>query len=286
LLFEVAMRYGLKENGYTRSVPHAPLCGCVEQMPVVSKADCKDVEAANTWSFAPDEVTGLLTVWQSAVDLKYNDCGDLDLAAHYLATHNTTISHRITGECAAQEESFLASKGYAAQKVKWVKIAGKGIYAEPDNEEHTEQIKDGTHTSMSRADFEKVWATSADQILMRLCLHCTKTHRYAYLKRYDENGLPPNVDILDMIKENWKQYENNIAQEDFKLFSTYDDALQDKNHWLSISTNSNGYGFPRSSGPDGNVYDQWNAWGEPVLKNKRKKAYGQSDVAFYVAVPL
>jgi hypothetical protein len=139
---------------------------------------------------------------------------------------------------------------------------------------------------MSRADFEKVWATSADQILMRLCLHCTKTHRYAYLKRYDENGLPPNVDILDMVKENWKQYENNIAQEDFKLFSTYDDALQDKNHWLSISTNSNGYGFPRSSGPDGNVYDQWNAWGEPVLKNKRKKAYGQSDVAFYVAVPL
>merc|ERR1711983_534891 len=78
---------------------------------------------------------------------------------------------------------------------------------------------------------------------------------------------------LDMVKENWKQYENNIAQEDFKLFSTHDDALQDKNHWLSISTNSNGYGFPRSSGPDGNVYDQWNAWGEPVLKNKRKKAY-------------
>merc|ERR1711983_134406 len=154
-----------------------------------------------------------------------------------------------TGECAAQEESFLASKGYAAQKVKWVKMAGKGIYAEPDNEEHTEQIKDGTHTSMSRADFGKVWATSADQILMRLCLHCTKTHRYAYLKRYDENG------------------------------------LQDKNPWLSISSNSNGYGFPRSSGPDGYVYDQWNAWGVPV-KNKKRTLYGQSDVAFYVAVPL
>jgi len=218
LLFEVAMRYGLKENGYTRSVPHAPLCGCVEQMPVVSRADCKNVEATNTWSFAPDEVTGLLTVWQSAVDLEYNDCSGLDLASQYLATHNTTISHRITGECAAKEESFLASKGYAAQNVKWVKIAGKGIYADPDNEEHTEKIKDGTHTSMSRADFEKVWATSADQILMRLCLHCTKTHRYAYLKRYDENGLPPNVDILDMVKENWKQYENNTAHEDFELF--------------------------------------------------------------------
>jgi len=253
-------------------------------MPVVSRSDCKDVEATNTWSFAPDEDTGLLKVRQS-IDLVYNDCGGLDLAAQYLATHNTTISHRITGECAAKEASFLASKGYAVQKpVKWVKIAGKGIYAEPNNEKHTEQSKDGTHTSMSRADFEEVWATS-NQILMRQCKYCTKTHRYAYLKRYDDNGLPLNVDILDMVKENWKLYENNTAHEDFEIFSTYDDALQDKNPWLTISTNSNGYGFPRSSGPDGYVYDQWNAWGEPVMKG-RKRRYGQSSVAFYVAVPL
>jgi len=69
------------------------------------------------------------------------------------------------------------------------------------------------------------------------------------------------------------------------FFSTYDDALQDKNPWLTISSNSNGYGFPRSSGPDGYVYDQWNTWGEPV-KNKRRSLYGQNSVAFYVAVPL
>jgi len=93
LLFEVAMRYGLKENGYTRSVPHAPLCGCLEQMPVVSKSDCKDVEATNTWSFAPDEETGLLNLWRLVVDLVHNDCGSLDLAAKYLTTHNTSISH-------------------------------------------------------------------------------------------------------------------------------------------------------------------------------------------------
>jgi hypothetical protein len=129
----------LRRNpGYTRSVPHAPLCGCIEQMPVVSKSECKDVEATNTWSFAPDEETGLLNLWQSAVDLVYNDCGGLDLAAEYLSTHNTTISHRITGECSTTNESFLKNKGYAKQKpVQWVKVAGKGSYSEPGNVKHT-----------------------------------------------------------------------------------------------------------------------------------------------------
>merc|ERR1711862_474191 len=67
LLFEVAMRYGLKENGYTRSVPHAPMCACVEQMPVVSKAACKDVENIDNWSFAPDEDSGLLNLWHRLI---------------------------------------------------------------------------------------------------------------------------------------------------------------------------------------------------------------------------
>merc|ERR1719394_247967 len=64
LLFEVAMRYGLKDNGYTRSIPHAPMCACVEQMPVVSRADCVGIEADHIWSFAPDKETGLLKLWQ------------------------------------------------------------------------------------------------------------------------------------------------------------------------------------------------------------------------------
>merc|ERR1711983_755757 len=59
LLFEVAMRYGVKENGYTRNVPHAPMCGCVEQMPVVSNADCRDIESAtNSWNFSSNKISG------------------------------------------------------------------------------------------------------------------------------------------------------------------------------------------------------------------------------------
>merc|ERR1711862_859263 len=214
LLFEVAMRYGLKENGYTRSVPHAPMCACVEQMPVVSKADCVGIEADHIWSFAPDEETGLLKLWQAQADLTFNDCDGLDLAEYYSSIQEGNIDDHITGDCTAVEESFLDSQGYAPDTdFKWVKVAGKGAYAEPSISAFTEQLLDGSHTSMSRADFEALWADSA-QILMRQCKYCTQTHRYAYIKRYDEDGLPPNVDLLKMVKDNWKEYENNTVGED------------------------------------------------------------------------
>jgi len=283
LLFEVAMRHGLKENGYTRSVPHAPMCACVEQMPVVSKADCKDVEAIDNWSFASDADSGLLNLWHSSADLTFNNCSGLDLAAEYVATHGTSISHRITGECATMEESFLAGEGYAVQEsVEWVKVAGKGSYAEPENEKHTEQFLDGTHTSYSREDFEELWKKS-NQILMRLCKYCTGTHRYAFLKRYDNNGLPPNVDLLNTVKGNWKQYENNTAHVDFEIFSTYDDALQDKEPWSFVNSDYLNIGFPRASGPGGEVWYQWNVWEKPLT---RRGELGQTSVAFYVAIPV
>lgn len=292
LLFEVAMRHGLKSNGYTRSVPHAPMCACVEQMPVVSKSDCKSVSknGPSTWSIALDATTGLINLWQASANLIFDDCDGQDLATKYSNVHpGSSISHRITGQCDGQvEESFLAKEGYTTvqdQSVRWVKVAGKGSYAEPENEKHTEQFLSGSpHTSYSRADFEELWATSPNQILLRVCKYCTQSHRYVYLKRYDDatQGLPANVDLLKMVKDNWKQYENNRAQINFKLFSSYDNALQDKDPWSSINSDYHNIGFPRDCGPFEYVNNQWNVWETPL----HNRHYGQSSVAFYVEVPV
>merc|ERR1719445_354208 len=89
---------------------------------------------------------------------------------------------------------------------------------------------------MTRNEFEELWANS-QKILLRRCKYCTQTHQYVYYKRYDENGLPDNVDILYDVKEHWYQYENNTAYEDFDLFSTYDDAVQNKYAWESVNSN-------------------------------------------------
>merc|ERR1719410_2218273 len=281
LLFEVAMRYGLRDNGYTRSVPHAPMCACVEQMPVVSHADCKDLEAVTTYSVSVDD-TNSLSITQSGVDITFNDCGNKGLAEHYRDIHMNdgyTIFDRVTGGCEEPESSFLAEKGIAKENsVKWVKVAGKGAYSDPSL---SEQLLEGTHSSMTRAEFEDLWANS-QKILLRQCKYCTQTHRYAYYKRYDENGLPDNVDILFDVKEHWNQYENNVNREDFDIFSTYDDAIQGKNAWESVNSNYHNIGFARDSGPDGYVYNQWNVWDTPLFGEH----YGQGSVAFYVAMDL
>merc|ERR1712176_13343 len=280
LLFEVAMRYGLKDNGYTRSLPHAPMCACVEQMPVVSHADYKDLEAVHTYFVSVDD-TSLLSITQE-VDITFNNCGNKGLAEYYREIHtnegnSNTIVDRITGGCEESESSFLKDRGIMKERsVKWVKVAGKGSYSDPSL---SEQLLDGTHSSMTRNEFEELWANSK-KILLRRCKYCNQYHQYAYYKRYDEKGLPENVDILHDVKEHWSQYENNTVNVDFNLFPTYDDAVQDKYKWQSVNSNYYNIGFPRDSGPNGYLYNQWNVWDTP----SHNKHYGQAHVAFYVAI--
>merc|ERR1711862_395448 len=99
------------------------------------------------------------------------------------------------------------------------------------------------HTSMSRADFEQLWANS-NKVLLRRCKSCSSTHRYIYFKRHDDI-LPPNVDFLNDVKDHWYQYENNIAGVDFDLYSSYDDAIQGKDAWLSINSDYHNIGCCR-----------------------------------------
>jgi len=42
-LFYVSMYDHLTQRGYVKNVPGSPMCGCVEQMPVVTRADCTEL---------------------------------------------------------------------------------------------------------------------------------------------------------------------------------------------------------------------------------------------------
>jgi len=286
LLFEVAMKYGLKDNGYTRSVPHAPMCACVEQMPYVSHADCTDLTSGSTWSIFPDSQTGLLTIEHDNANISFNDCNGKGLAEHYQEVHSTSISDRID-DCSNFDSSIISTHGFKKEdRVKWIKVAGKGQYAEPNNPKFTEQLNNGELTSMSRADFEDLWAKSSDQLLLRECKFCSPLHKFIYYKRYDTNGLPPNVDLLYDVKEHWSSYENSMWGTDWNLFSTVSDALQDKEAWEVVNfdykDSSNNYiGFPRDSSPyDTYIHNQYNVWDTPVWNHLK----GQQHVAFYVGL--
>merc|ERR1711862_498400 len=282
LLFEVVMRYGLKDNGYTRSVPHAPMCACVEQMPYVSHADCTDIETNNSWSVSQDSESGLLSLSLSSANIVFNNCNGQGLAAHYEAFHNgNSISDRIS-DCSNFQSQIESNHGLKkALNLKWVKVAGKGNYADPSLTEQGVTNEGVQFSSMTRDEFESVWAQSSLQILARKCQFCNEMGKLMFYKRYDTNGLPANVDILHDVKSEFKQYENSMMGSNWNLFSSLDDALLEKEPWLHFEDlNRNWKGFPglrSGQHPNTRVHHIYNTW---------DSKHGQLDVAFYVAVPL
>merc|ERR1712183_97249 len=282
LLFEVAMRYGLKDNGYTRSVPHAPMCACVEQMPVVSNADCRDISKINHSFFLSNpEESGFRSIVYDGPRIQFGDCDGKDLVTHYESVHSKTSTNPVKGGCAEAEGMFLLRKGYAKQQdVEWIQVAGKGAHS---NSTFSLQAHDGqtSHSSMIREEFEELWEKST-KVLLRRCDTCDPLHRQIYYKRHDEGVLPSNVDILHDFKEHWTAYENNVWKEDFDLYSSYSNAIKDKHAWKVVDMNSTDIGCCANSGPISASENQWNVWDSPRRIGGNK--YGQRNIGLYVAI--
>jgi len=54
-LFYVSMYDHMYTRGYVRNVPGAPMCGCVEQMPIVSRSDCTQTNVEEKYAVTCDE---------------------------------------------------------------------------------------------------------------------------------------------------------------------------------------------------------------------------------------
>jgi hypothetical protein len=77
-LFQISAFDHLVTRGYVKNVPGAPMCGCVEQMPIVSRADCTEMELvqATTIEFT---ATGVVTVTPSGTwEVQFNACEGKD----------------------------------------------------------------------------------------------------------------------------------------------------------------------------------------------------------------
>lgn len=111
-LFHTAMEKGLVGNGYVRNVPGAPMCGCVEQMPVVSTAGCSDtvVELLVTLSSLPEP-----SVAVGIQNISFGDCDGEDLASHYESRFDGgSLETVVVGDCSTFNgvEKTLFLKGY------------------------------------------------------------------------------------------------------------------------------------------------------------------------------
>jgi hypothetical protein len=127
-LFFISMYDHFHNRGYVREVPGAPMCACLEQMPVVSRSDCTEIDATETVAFTFDMASRTFTFEITETDLRFKSCraeNNNDLASYYQKLldegHVTQelkdrFDQIIVGDdnCPAAIESFLASKGITA----------------------------------------------------------------------------------------------------------------------------------------------------------------------------
>lgn len=119
-LFEVAMKKKLYDNGFVEELPGAPLCGCVEQMPVVTKAACTDVQAVQNVAVRYDAAAASFSAEVEITSITHSDC--TDLSTHYgllvaggkaTAREKALLDEHLVGDtCDAALVSFLESKGF------------------------------------------------------------------------------------------------------------------------------------------------------------------------------
>jgi len=134
--------------------------------------------------------------------------------------------------------------------------------------------KDGTTISNPLSAARLTAHVNAEgAIIRRLCPSCWRSsHKEIYYKRItpvpDQDAFTnaPNVfDFVDLFANSWTSAPNNKIDVDFKLYSTYEDAVLDNNAWDFCNYDSNQVGFPRDCGPTGFVGHQWTttrSWGK------------------------
>jgi hypothetical protein len=74
LLFFVSMYDHLNQRGYAENVPLAPMCGCVDQMPTISRADCTEVDVDETFRVSMNGGLDTLAAERLSVEIDFNAC--------------------------------------------------------------------------------------------------------------------------------------------------------------------------------------------------------------------
>merc|ERR1711862_87375 len=143
-------------------------------------------------------------------------------------------------------EDLLFEKGYkheAPAPAGWTMLYGRG-------------------SMISAASFPKLWQNiDAGSYIRRICKSCLRSsHQDIIYKRLTSKG---EIDFKDLFLSNWFSDPDgagkNIRGVDFNLFSSFENAKNDKNQWQFCNYNDDGVGFPRECGPLGRSINEWNS---------------------------
>ncbi|KAL7464556.1 hypothetical protein ACHAXS_004891, partial [Conticribra weissflogii] len=258
-LFYVSMYDHMYVRGYVKEIPGAPMCACLDQMPVVSRSDCTQVDLTEEFKMVFDGDKFEVAVTKS--EISFNACQGINNRNNDLWAYAARLYQegKITNEqfgkigrvitddgcdVAVQYELEKAglTRGYSYDDSIWTKVAGKGVLYE----EHP-----FGREAFNTASFVHS-LTAPTPILKRGCADCEPTHRVIYYRR-----LTPiskyNFDLLDnLLYRRDNGGGDNVWGEDFTMHSTYEDAVSGSNPWKCPNNAYNyGAGFPGDCSPDG-----------------------------------
>ena len=275
-LFYVSMYDHMHQRGYVKNVPGMPMCGCMDQMPMVTRSDCTQVDLSEDWEVVYEN--GVFTASLTKVEIAFNACrgrnnrnNDLWAYAARLYDegrltnrHFGTVGRTLTddNDCYFQTEYAKQQKGfttgYVHDTAAWHKVAGRDdLYTGPP------MGREGFRNTLAQS-MTAVSGSSAGNgaIIMRICASCAATHKRVYYKRLTE--VPAGLDLLRNIlyHSSSAAASGNVWGTDFSLHSSYEDAVGGANPW-KCQGNAFNYGAPfvGNCSPSGvQVSDQHSLW--------------------------
>lgn len=127
LLFYVSMYDHMTQRGYVRNIPGSPMCACAENMAVVTRADCTQVQVDEKTTFNWNVAESTLEAATYVDDIDFNACtglnanNNLQERARKLESLGLLATEKVTalggslvgssaGQCNAAIETFLGTK--------------------------------------------------------------------------------------------------------------------------------------------------------------------------------
>jgi hypothetical protein len=285
-LFYVSMYDHMYVRGYVKNIPGAPMCGCVEQMPTVSRCDCTQIDLTETIKITYDSFSNAFEGKIIDIDIDFNACKGINNRNNDLWAYMARLYYEgeVTNEQFGELGRIITDNGCDEATKYQLNQAGltRGYVHDEDNwsfvagRDDMSRYHDGYGNKAFARAMDTASSSAPNGILYRICPNCVETHQQIYYRRLTE--IPESFDLLENILYRGDNGGgNNVWGEDFSMHSTYEDALSGANPWKCPGDSySYGSGFPGNCSPSG-----------AQVKNQQSRfnKNEQKNVAFYVNKP-
>lgn len=251
-LFYISQYDHLYKRGYVTNVPGAPMCGCVEKMPIVTRADCTEIDVKEYWKFQWIASLESFTIILDRAEIDFETCdgspADNDLRDYFKKLYEDdlvswddfeSVKRTVVddNDCYEGTDAMMFDKGYE-------EYYPPVNFDSHDGQLYSVKVYDGTDSGKD----------------------------YLYTER---NGDVKLVSTHDNARAQWRLYPRQFGSFEFKPNPESSDLEEDENYLASsrtgaVSMSSSNYGngrqlwrFRKLPGTD-NVYNIMIAGGTEV----------------------